>query len=75
MPSQTFSFFLPVFHGSDLVKAITIPLFTGHDDWFAPTDIHENSMGSKAIAKEIWAVMQDNCIAQKAPNSCCQTTP
>jgi uncharacterized membrane protein YheB (UPF0754 family) len=29
MPSQTLSFFLPVFHGSDLVKAITIPLFTG----------------------------------------------
>lgn len=29
MPSQTFSFFLPVFHGSDLVKAITIPVFTG----------------------------------------------
>jgi uncharacterized membrane protein YheB (UPF0754 family) len=29
MPSQILSFFLPVFHGSDLVKAITIPLFTG----------------------------------------------
>jgi len=29
MPSHTLSFFLPIFHGSDLVKAITIPLFTG----------------------------------------------
>jgi uncharacterized membrane protein YheB (UPF0754 family) len=29
MPSQMLSFFLPIVHGSDLVKAITIPLFTG----------------------------------------------
>jgi len=29
MPSHTLSFFLPIVHGSDLVKAITIPLFTG----------------------------------------------
>jgi uncharacterized membrane protein YheB (UPF0754 family) len=29
MPDQTLSFFLPLVHGSDVVKAITIPLFTG----------------------------------------------
>ncbi len=29
MTAPTLSFFLPLFHGSDLVKAITIPLFTG----------------------------------------------
>src|SRR3954462_9409868 len=29
MTAPTLSFFLPLFHGSDLVKALTIPLFTG----------------------------------------------
>ncbi len=50
----------------------TIPIFRGHDDWFAAADIHENAMGSMAIAQEVWQVMQDNCIAQKAGNSCCE---
>lgn len=50
----------------------TIPIFRGHDDWFAPGDIHENSLGSRAITEEIWRVAQDNCIAQKAGNPCCE---
>lgn len=50
----------------------TIPLFRGHPEWFAFADIHENSLGSRAIAEEIWSVMQDNCIAQKAGNACCE---
>lgn len=49
----------------------TIPLFRGHDDWFADADIHENSTGSMAISQEIWRVMQDKCIAQKPGNACC----
>lgn len=49
----------------------TIPIFEGHTDWFAAADIHENAMGSMAIAQAIWQTMQDNCIAQKSPNTCC----
>ena len=49
----------------------TRPLFAGHDDWFAPTDIHENSTGSQAIAKAIVELMQERCLAQPAASGCC----
>jgi hypothetical protein len=50
----------------------TIPLFEGHPEYFAPTDIHENSMGSKVIADAIWARMQEECIAQDESSGCCE---
>jgi hypothetical protein len=49
----------------------TIPLFEGHPEYFAPTDIHENSMGSKVIAKAIVDMMKSKCIAQPASSGCC----
>lgn len=49
-----------------------VPVFEGHDDWFVPGDIHENSMGSAAMAKELWKVMKDRCIAQPASSGCCE---
>jgi len=50
----------------------TRTIASSHDDWLAFTDIHENSLGSMAIAKEVWRVMQDECIAQKRTNACCE---
>lgn len=49
-----------------------IPVFEGHNDWFAPSDIHENSNGSKAMAKAVVDVMKQNCIAQPASSGCCK---
>jgi hypothetical protein len=49
-----------------------IPVFEGHMDWFAPTDIHPNAMGSAAMAKAIWARMKEKCIAQPASSGCCE---
>lgn len=46
-----------------------IPVFDGHPDYFAPTDIHPNSLGSQAMAKAIWARMQADCIGQMS--GCC----
>jgi len=46
-------------------------VFEGHADWFAPGDIHENSLGSKAIAKAVVDVMRAQCIAQPASSGCC----
>jgi hypothetical protein len=48
-----------------------IPVFDGHPDWFAPTDIHPNSLGSAAMAKAVWGVMKSECIAQPASSGCC----
>jgi hypothetical protein len=48
-----------------------IPVFDGHPDWFAFTDIHPTPAGSAAMAKEIWAIMKNNCIAQPASSGCC----
>jgi hypothetical protein len=48
-----------------------VPVFTGHDDWFAAGDIHENSTGSKAIAKAINDTMKAHCIGQPASSGCC----
>lgn len=50
----------------------TIPLFEGHPEYFAPTDIHENSMGSKVIAKAIVDMMKSKCLAQPASSGCCK---
>ena len=49
-----------------------IPLFEGKPELFAPTDIHENAMGSKVIADAIWEMMVDRCIAQDASSGCCE---
>jgi len=48
-----------------------IPVFDGHPDWFAFTDIHPNPTGSAAMAKAVWAIMKDRCIAQPAASGCC----
>jgi hypothetical protein len=48
-----------------------IPVFDGHPDWFAFTDIHPNPTGSAAMAKAVWQVMKDKCIAQPAASGCC----
>ena len=49
-----------------------VPIFQGHNDWFAPADIHENSTGSKAIAKAVVDTMKAHCIAQPASSGCCK---
>ncbi|HVU04959.1 MAG TPA: SGNH/GDSL hydrolase family protein [Polyangiaceae bacterium] len=49
-----------------------VPVFEGHPDYFAPTDIHPNPTGSKAMAKAIWAKMKTDCIAQPASSGCCE---
>lgn len=49
-----------------------VPVFEGHPEYFALTDIHPNSTGSKAMATAIWARMKQDCIAQPASSGCCQ---
>lgn len=49
-----------------------VPVFAGHNpDWFYPTDIHPNPMGSKAMAQAIWSRMQTDCVGQTAGSACC----
>jgi hypothetical protein len=48
-----------------------IPVFDMHPDWFAFTDIHPNPTGSAAMAKAVWAIMKNACIAQPASSGCC----
>jgi hypothetical protein len=50
----------------------TVPIFAGHSDWFAPTDIHENSTGSNAIAQAVVDTMKAHCVAQPASSGCCE---
>jgi len=50
----------------------TVPLFEGHPDYFAAADIHENSTGSKVIAKAVVDTMKAHCIAQPASSGCCK---
>lgn len=50
----------------------TVPIFAGHSDWFAPTDIHENSTGSNAIAHAVVATMKAHCVAQPVSSGCCE---
>jgi len=49
-----------------------VPVFEGQPDWFADDGIHENSMGSAAIAKEVVKVAKDKCVAQPASSGCCE---
>lgn len=49
-----------------------VPIFQGHDDWFADDGIHENSMGSAAMAKEVVKVAKENCIGQPESSGCCE---
>jgi hypothetical protein len=47
------------------------PIFEGQSGWFADDGIHENSMGSAAMAKETVKLMTETCIAQPASSGCC----
>lgn len=48
-----------------------VPVFEGHPDYFAATDIHPNPTGSRKMAEAIWKKMQDDCVAQPASSGCC----
>jgi hypothetical protein len=50
----------------------TVPLFEGHPEYFAAADIHENSAGSKVIAKAVVDVMKAKCVAQPVSSGCCK---
>jgi hypothetical protein len=41
-------------------------------DWFAPADLHPNTMGSAAMANAVWDKMVDNCVGQPASSGCCR---
>lgn len=47
------------------------PVFEGHPEYFAEGDLHENSEGSAAMAKKIWQVLVDHCVAQPESSGCC----
>ena len=49
-----------------------VPIFEGHSDWFDADGIHENSMGSAAMAKEVMRVAEEKCIGQPADSGCCE---
>jgi hypothetical protein len=49
-----------------------VPVFEGHPEWFAPADIHPNTMGSAAMAQEIWRVMTEACVGQPTSSGCCR---
>jgi hypothetical protein len=49
-----------------------VPVFAGKTGMFAMGDIHENPTGSAAMAKEVWRVMKDSCIAQPESSGCCE---
>ena len=49
-----------------------VPVFEGHADWFADDGIHENNLGSAAMAKEVMKVLKDKCIAQPESSGCCE---
>jgi hypothetical protein len=49
-----------------------VPVFEGHPDWFADDGIHENSLGSAAMAQEVMKVLKDKCIAQSESSGCCE---
>jgi hypothetical protein len=50
----------------------TVPLFEGHAEYFASGDIHENSQGSKLIAKAVVDVMKAHCLGQPVSSGCCK---
>jgi hypothetical protein len=47
------------------------PVFDGHPEYFAPTDVHPDPAGSAAMAKAIWERMVKECVAQPTSASCC----
>lgn len=47
------------------------PIFKDHPEWFAEDGIHENTLGSAVIAKEVASIMKSKCIAQSAASGCC----
>ncbi|MEY4583082.1 MAG: hypothetical protein RL701_7785 [Pseudomonadota bacterium] len=49
-----------------------VPVFEGHPDWFADDGIHENSLGSTAMAKEVVKKAKETCVAQSASSGCCE---
>jgi lysophospholipase L1-like esterase len=49
-----------------------VPVFEGHPDWFADDGIHENALGSAAMAKKVVEVAKDKCVAQPASSGCCE---
>ena len=49
-----------------------VPIFEGHSDWYADDGIHENALGSAAMAKEVVRVAKANCIAQPQSSGCCE---
>jgi hypothetical protein len=49
-----------------------VPVFEGHPDWFADDGIHENSLGSAAMAQEVMKVLDDKCIAKPESSGCCE---
>jgi hypothetical protein len=48
-----------------------VPVFEGHPEYFAATDIHPNAAGSRAMAEAIWANMQADRAAQPESSGCC----
>jgi hypothetical protein len=40
------------------------PLWSGHPEYTAPGDTFANEAGAQVLAEAIWAIMQDECIAQ-----------
>jgi lysophospholipase L1-like esterase len=54
-----------------------VPVFEGKTGLFADDfseagdGVHPNFEGSKAMAEEIWSVMQDKCIGQPSSSGCC----
>jgi hypothetical protein len=48
-----------------------VPVFDGHPDWFADDGIHENALGSAAMAQEVTKVLKDKCVAQPESSGCC----
>ena len=40
------------------------PLWLGHPEYTAPDGIQSSEAGARVIADSIWAIMQNNCIAQ-----------
>jgi len=49
-----------------------VPVFNGHPDWFADDGIHQNPLGSAAMAREVMKVMKAACIAQPETSACCE---
>lgn len=49
-----------------------VPVFEGHSPAWFNGDIHPNSDGSKAMAKEVWQKMKDWCVGQTEDSGCCE---